>query len=207
VMADVLAEISGRDGETLTDEFRRMLSVHEAGHAAVGLAFGHEVQWMNLNAKGGITMIKAADKVPTLATTAEEIAVMLAGIAAEQLILDTVSIPVNSPGSDLARATMEALSIETVSGQGSNGLLHIPAVHVDSLILLRNGELQQAVRARLDEAELNARQIIARHRPAVEALAEALAQDGYVGREAILAIAAENGLHPPEASQATGGAP
>jgi cell division protease FtsH len=193
---DLLAEIAGKDVEPLTDEFRRTLSVHEAGHAAVAVAVGYDVAWMKIDATGGITMMKAPDKVPTLATVGQEMAVLLAGRAAERMILGTVAIPANSPENDLARATMEALKLETVSGQGLSGLVHVPAVTLDSLLFARNADLHQAVRARLDAAEKAAGAIVERHRPAVEALAAKLAAESYVGRDTILAIAADHGLKP-----------
>jgi ATP-dependent Zn protease len=112
-------------------------------------------------------------------------AVLLAGRAAERLILGDVSVGAGmDPLSDLARATGFALLIETQCGMGLSGgaylaevkeLVHAPSLHL-------------AINAQLKDAEAKATETLKPRQPALLALATALDRKGYLSGAEIEAI-------------------
>lgn len=91
--------------------------------------------------------------------------------------------------SDLARATHIAMRIESTCGLGHTGLLWLPADNPRELVLHRN--LQAAVQRTLDRAHAAAKELLSANRAALEALAAALTERGYLDRDEINTLLAQ----------------
>ena len=154
-------------------EHDRRVALHECGHAIVAAALGRGRVTRLLMRRGGGETTRAAIPTGTLLDDIErEIAVLLAGRAAEHLILGAVSAGSGGgPDSDLARATRMALSIDTTSGLGAEGPVWLDT---PDALLLREPATHARVRARIEAAEARARTILARNRALLEGMAEAL---------------------------------
>lgn len=135
------------------------IAVHESGHAIVATALNRGVvQRVVFTATGGETRRIDWASEGTLADVRAELSCLLAGRAAERLLLAEVSA--GSGGdttSDLALATSLALSIETKLGLGENGLIWDDAPDPAAL---RDPILRARVRQHLTEAEAKALSIL-----------------------------------------------
>jgi cell division protease FtsH len=113
----------------LPDGVRRVAAVHEAGHAIVGAVLGRVIEEVTISAEidadartglGGRTVF--ADEGSMLKTPAwfrNRIAVLLAGMAAEEMVFGTASSGAGGgPGSDLFTATIAAATLEASYGLG-----------------------------------------------------------------------------------------
>jgi ATP-dependent Zn protease len=110
-----------------------------------------------------------------------EIVVLLAGRAAEDVILGAASNGAGgSAGSDLARASALAAAIEHRFGLGHDGLLWTEAPLPG---LSAPPELRARLRKRLDTAARHARTLIRQHQSAVEALAARLEEERELAGE------------------------
>lgn len=152
------------------------VALHEAGHAVVGATLGlGPIHSMKITDDGGEIRLKAVQTESLLANLEAEICYNLAGRAAERLVLRTISAGAGgAAASDLAKATEQALRIETVYGLGAEG----PVWHdAPETLMLHNSHLRGRVRQRIERAEVRAGKILARHRVVLEALARDLLQD------------------------------
>jgi len=184
------------------DIFR--VAVHETGHAAVttilstglvlhvSIATKAEVS----NADGTVALCRGGASVRSQSMTLrtrqhviDEIAVCLAGMAAEEAFFGE---PSNGAGgfvdSDLARATSLAVDLAASSGLGSSLVFLGQNGSVDRL-LGSNATLRNEVHAILQEAKGRARTVINGQRAIIMSLAHQLAEathlDGGVFREAL----------------------
>jgi cell division protease FtsH len=102
-----------------------------------------------------------------------------------------------SEGSDLARATKLATQLETQYGLGSYGLLCIDGGdNTRDLMLFEH--LRDAVGRSLERAYAAARDLLAKHRNTLDALADALFANGYLDHDEIKNVLAANPLKPIE---------
>ncbi len=116
--------------------------------AAIHLGRG-PVQRIQLTAKGGHILRSNVDQAYTLPEMERELAVLLAGRAAELLVLGEASSGAGGPfDSDLGKATRLATRIETRFGLGADGPLWMPADHD----LPASPETTQRVKHRLTKA-------------------------------------------------------
>jgi hypothetical protein len=120
------------------------------------------------------------------------IQIALAGFAAEKAVFGQFMIANVHAEGDLAIANRIALQFETASGLGRSGLVQLDRVPVDHLS--PGTALHEAMRARLDAAMAGAVALVERHRPVLDALADALARTGFVSGPDAIAMAAERGL-------------
>ncbi|QKV20051.1 ATP-dependent Zn protease [Oricola thermophila] len=164
----------------ITDGLRRRAAIHEAGHAIVG----HLLGIGRIRSVGIAVTSNEAGHVWSEETTADEqveprlmarLAVLLAGRAAERVILGTVSAGAGGDhDSDLAQATKLAADIETVLGLArTRPLLHR---RIEPFMLL-GGQAKGLVRRidrRLRRAERQACRIVRENRDAVIDLAARL---------------------------------
>jgi len=114
---------------------------------------------------------------------------LMAGRAAEQLVLKSVSSGSGgSDDSDLARATRLAFDMERTLGFGpEHPLLYRP--HRDpGAVLDRDPELAARVHARLEAALDRAAAILRKRRPTFHALAKALSDAQAMDEETVLQI-------------------
>lgn len=118
---------------------------------------------MPVNDEGLITEIEA------------EMAYLMAGRAAERLIFGEVSAGAGGPEhSDLAKVTALAVMLDTRFGLGVYGPLWIDATPD---VLLRDPEVRDRVRTRVDAAEARAGALLAEHRARLEAMARVLVRE------------------------------
>ncbi|RQP03917.1 MAG: AAA family ATPase, partial [Paracoccus sp. BP8] len=122
---------------------------------------------------GGGTLFDAEAKHGVLHDMQDRLAQLLAGRAAERLILGDISAGAGgSPDSDLAQATMIATAIQARYGLGAQG--PVWTEDPDTLIAL-DPDVLFRVRRELEAAEKRATQILTVHRDLLEEMAGALA--------------------------------
>ncbi|MBY5603925.1 ATP-dependent Zn protease [Rhizobium leguminosarum] len=175
-------------------DVRWRLAIHEAGHAVVhhALRLG-SIKGLTIDAKdGGHNAVTFATGAPdTVEWYGRLLAMLLAGRAAELIVLKTVSA--GSGGaeqSDLARATRIALDMEQVLGFGARyPLLHLE--HKDpTAILSRDDDLAKRVHQRLEFAHARATEVIFEHRAAFDRLVRALFDAQALDGDAVMDILA-----------------
>ena len=108
--------------------YRRRIAIHEAGHALAHHLLGiTRPTAMRLTVDGGMVEVEPLIEPQTLAQFEARLQTLLAGRAAERLLIGDVSAGAGGgERSDLALATETALRIETVFGLGGQGPLWIP---------------------------------------------------------------------------------
>ncbi len=121
---DLVAAI--RDGRSsLPDDVRKLISVHEAGHALVAIALGVGTpSSLTIHDVGGTTQIAHEVRAMTAAGVIAEIAHALAGREAEILVFgESTAGSGGGENSDLALATKLAVSFDGSWGLGELGPL------------------------------------------------------------------------------------
>ena len=121
------------------------VAAHEAGHLVAIAALGLPAPRLaRLHPHGGYVDAPLPPR-RTLADVEDVIAMLLAGRAAEEIMgFGSSAEAGDGPSSDLERATVEAIRIETVYGLGATGLFHAPVARHE------RGALPAEVRARVD---------------------------------------------------------
>ncbi|HEX9529725.1 MAG TPA: hypothetical protein VF954_01210, partial [Acidimicrobiales bacterium] len=178
-----------RRGRLMTDGELTRLAYHEAGHAVVAAAIGlaGQLRRISIVARGrnaAHTDITRTDR--TLLTRDElhaELAVLMAGVAAEEIAADQ---PSTAGEADVERATELARDIVgrfgmspavgriRVLGRQAEVFLgrdYLSTQHLSSQTLAR---MDEAVCALIEEAEQRARALVSERRAALDALADAL---------------------------------
>ncbi|MBA1157043.1 AAA family ATPase [Microvirga sp. Marseille-Q2068] len=179
---DVLDQIRASRPQ-LGPEARRRIAIHEAGHVVVASILGPgSVVGASLHSEGGVAEVSATlDGTATLEMCERQLAILMAGRAAEALEMDEISIGAGGGDeSDLCRATELARAIETQFGLGLTGNAYVP----DSQSFLVPG-LIDAVRNRLGYAEERAALILTGHRSALQKIADALESKGTLSAQEI----------------------
>jgi ATP-dependent Zn protease len=193
-LADLHAAL-GMSADPHTSTYRRLLAVHEAGHAVVGV----------LHAPGSLIAVTLRATGPRAAAThwqpESERALtragidallqrLLAGRAAEAILLGSVSAGAGGAAeSDLARATQLAAAAVGALGLGDSLVwTGLPEPNDVPKLLARQPALARAVAAHLDAANTAARALIVRHRPAVEAIVDQLLARGSLTGAEVTAI-------------------
>lgn len=171
----------------------RRLAVHEAGHlvvrASLDLPTPISVQ---IGAAGGSVTSSAASFHTEISAT-KALAELLAGRVAERLLLGALSSGAgHGPDSDLAKATLQALRMETEWGFGESVPIWQPSANLLSLGI--PASLKPAVERRLREAEGMATQIIEAHRDAALALADILIERRELAGEELASVFSGLGL-------------
>lgn len=176
---------------TMSPELIWRIAIHESGHALTRTMLGiGSVLTMSIgNGAGGfVESERSANVIETEDWLQRQIACILAGQAAEKLILgDTVVGSGGVKQSDLARATKLALDAETVLGFGQVHPLLYRSADEQRSILSLDRQLAQHVNTRLEAAEALATSLLSHNRQALLALAtrlvEAKVLDGIEARE------------------------
>lgn len=190
-ISDLLGEI--RNGQpSIPPEHRRRIAIHEVGHAVVAreLRTG-AILGLSVHALGGTLHI--ANNIAgtaTLARLKDEMAVLLAGRAAERVVLGDVSIGSGMLAtSDLGRATGLACAIEARCGMGQLGSVYIETANDFANV----PELLPAVRKQLDEAEERATNILIDRMATLRTVADELERRGYLSGDEIERLIAGSG--------------
>lgn len=156
-------------------------ALHEAGHAVVTSALGTGTPvCLRIDATGGACILEMTAVPVTADDFHRERTTDLAGRAAEQLVLGSISRGAGGPRtSDLARVTLSVLHEEMTFGLGSLGSLwlHADPTPLDSLRL--PPAVQQHLRHRIRQAEDNAGEILRQNRTVLEGLAGPCARHGW----------------------------
>ncbi|MBZ9892976.1 AAA family ATPase [Mesorhizobium sp. BR1-1-6] len=176
---DLLAEVRSKR-EPPPEEDRRRIAVHEAGHAvAATLLGGLEVAGVTIGDRDGVTEFVGVDRCISPERCHELMTVLLAGRAAEELVLGNPSAGAGgSQGSDLSRATDLAKDMELRLGFGDLGPVFLPEGAHDTLVTMPG--LLGSVRTRLDRAMSDAKELLGRNRATLDEVADRLARSGYL---------------------------
>ncbi|CAD7026968.1 ATP-dependent Zn protease [Pseudorhizobium halotolerans] len=186
----------------LPSDLRWRVAVHECGHciASVRLKLGR-VRQLSIEASEtalGFLAAEAEIRILTEARALDILCLHLAGRAAEEVILGSISLGSGGhAASDLANATDLALAMETRVGCGKAWpLLYRDATTIPALLFVEPG-LADRVSARLDEAFDRARCLLADHKGELLALANALVErDTLEGPEIAALMAAPSSAGP-----------
>lgn len=151
----------------------RRIALHESGHALVAaqLLGAAAVGRVVMSAETGQTFSKSAIRDGTVRDFEVEMTILLAGRAAERLVLGDVSAGGGGgPGSDLERATRLQLFFDRQAGLG----IHGPAWLGEADMSRVSEEYWDRVRVKLEKFERMACDLLEPHRNQLERLAEEL---------------------------------
>lgn len=169
---------------------RRIVAVHEAGHVVVALASGVIPRAASLVASGvaaGAVHYDRSAATASALTLHRDIVVMLAGRAAEEIVIGSISAGSGGDGaSDLANATRMAAWYEGAYGFGSSLVYQAQPEH-------------RLVETIVRRAYADAVALVVRHRAEVSAFAELLLASRVVGRERVVEFASRHNLLPTSA--------
>ncbi|WP_430258286.1 ATP-dependent Zn protease [Neorhizobium sp. IRS_2294] len=178
----------------LPHDVRWRFAIHEAGHAVVHHALGlGGVKGLTIDARdGGYNMLSYGGGSDTLAWHENMMAMLMAGRAAELLLLKSASTgSAGADNSDLARATSLALAMETTLGLGDvRPLLYMPHKSpADALTYDR--DLADRVHVRIETGLELATEVLKLNRPPLDALVRALFDAQALDGPAVMAILRE----------------
>lgn len=183
-------------GRTDRAQLERRIALHECGHALVAAALGlGGIERIVLTSTGGFLKRRNTPEAHLRAGLEDELALHMAGRAAEQLMLGEVSGGAGgSDDSDLALATRLALLIEHQLGLGASGPLWRGPI--TPATLPPNDAAR--IRARLERAQTRARTILQGQTEALTAMAEALLEARELTGEALENWVGEAARHAPD---------
>lgn len=184
----------------LTEETRRCLAYHEAGHALVGhYAKAGVVERVTIEPRGtalGVTYITRDTEDPLFKQhdLSSRLTMMLAGREAELLALGCVS---TGASDDLKRASELAISmVSTLGFSKTFGLLSVAGIPKD----LMGPHIQQAVmdeaRALLEQAQTQCKTLLQQRRGQLDALAAALLEHEVLSGDPLKALLSEPSKSP-----------
>ncbi|MBY5587696.1 AAA family ATPase [Rhizobium leguminosarum] len=178
----------------ITGSRRRTVAVHEAGHAIVGLVLElgelievvvHDEVRLN-GAAAGHTVFTLDDVERDRQTFLNQIAMLLGGRLAEEVILGTAYEGAGGQGSDINKAADLATFMDVQLGMGEE-LGYFSATSPSELEGLR--KRVPAVRERVERALLKqwqrARMIVEQHVEVIELIASELEATGRIGGQAV----------------------
>ncbi len=182
---------AGRNGGA---QLERRIALHECGHALVAAALGlGGIERIVLTSTGGFLKRRNTPEAHLRAGLEDELALHMAGRAAEQLMLGEVSGGAGgSDDSDLALATRLALRIEHQLGLGASGPLWRGPITPSTL----TPNDAARIRARLERAQTRARNILQGQTEALTAMAEALLEARELTGEALVRWVGSKGPNP-----------
>jgi cell division protease FtsH len=187
----------------MAPEERRRCSVHEAGHVVAAYVLGGvEVLGAAIHSDGGASNFLISKLTLTPETLENFLVLLLAGRAAEKLIIGSVSTGSGGrAGSDLERATGLARDFELKFGFGQIGPVYIEDGRD---LLLAAPWLLEAVMKHLTDAEARAEALLREHSTALKGIADALFRSGYISAEEIGRIVRDAGEAPSQAKATSG---
>ncbi|WP_417246095.1 hypothetical protein [Celeribacter sp.] len=173
--------------DAVVPQLLRRIALHEAGHALMAHHLAPDsVRKIILTPTGGETQRAPLPAALTKADIEGELATLLAGRAAERLVLGNASSGSGgSQSSDLALATRRALDLETRLGLGSEGLTHTDASVPQ---LLTDQARRVRVHKHLQKAEARAMELLKARQAELDALAEELVAKREISGEEVKRI-------------------
>ena len=164
-----------------TEQDKRMTAYHEAGHALVGWEMPHidPIHRISIVSRGmslGHTMTEPMDKVhETKQSLLEQIAMMMGGRAAEDLIFDDIT---TGASNDIEKASQVARAMVTKFGMSELGPISIDtdkSVYEQSEISPEMAaKIDEQVMKITDEAYAKAMKVLTKLRPQLDLIAEEL---------------------------------
>ena len=191
-----------RSGVVMGQAERRLIAIHEAGHAIVGLVACPDDRLHKVTIEPRGRSLGAAHFAPESDRHVHPrsylegvIAKALGGRAAEPVFMGPDAVTTGA-GSDLVQATSIARRMVAEFGMSDEiGLISAdPAAQGGPPSAQLQGEIDRAVRTLITAQAKRAEAIVRRHRDAVEALAEALLEREILASEDVLEIAAGHGV-------------
>lgn len=188
----------------LPNEIMYAHAVHEIGHAMVAILLGHgDVKSVKLipealasgrpEIAGGARLTISQYERRTRQHFLNHIAMLLGGIAAEQLVLGEFDHgSALGQGSDLVDATHYAVMVEGVYGMGGS---LIAEHHDDPTKALDIPEIRKAVQALLFQELDRAKHLLTEHQGVLESLSAELAEVHHLAGAAIREALRQNGLN------------
>ncbi len=175
----------------LPKALRRIVAVHESGHALVSAATGRaDVAMVAIQSDGGVTTTSLHRTGDDRAAIEAQLAISMAGRAAERLLLGQVSAGSGGdPGSDLATATRLATALEASWGLGSTLIWQGPIEGIEARLRDDTG-LRARVETHLRNAETRASKILTAHRALLEEMASDLETAGVLSGPELAAFIA-----------------
>ena len=191
-----------RAGVVVSDSERRLIALHEAGHAVVGMIACPEDKLHKVTIEPRGRSLGAAHFAPEADRHLHPrhylegiIAKALGGRAAELVFLGRDAVTTGA-GSDLVQATSIARRMVAEFGMSDEvGLISAdPAAQGGSPSGQLQGEIDKSVRALITAQAERAEALVREHRSAVEALANALVDHEVLSAEEAYEIAERNGV-------------
>jgi cell division protease FtsH len=197
-----------RAGVIVTSGERRLIALHEAGHAVVGMVAcpDDKLHKVTIEARG--RSLGAAHFAPEADRHLHSrrylegvIAKALGGRAAESVFLGPESVT-SGAGSDLVHATHVARRMVGEFGMSDEiGLISAdPAAQGGAPSAQLQAQIDAAVRTLITAQADRAVSIVTQHRAAVEAIAEALLERDVISSEEVYELAANHGVVRPVAA-------
>jgi cell division protease FtsH len=191
-----------RTGVVVSDEERRLIALHEAGHAIVGLVTCPEDRLHKVTIEPRGRSLGAAHFAPDTDRHLHSrrylegvIAKALGGRAAELVFLGPERVT-SGAGSDLVHATAVAHRMVAEFGMSEEvGLVSAdPSAHNGAPSSQLMGEIDTAVRGLIAHQASRAEAIVREHAPALDAIARALVDRGILMASEVIEIAGRHGM-------------
>ncbi|HEY0970245.1 MAG TPA: AAA family ATPase [Gemmatimonadales bacterium] len=191
-----------RAGVVVSDEERRLIAVHEAGHAVVGLVACPDDRLHKVTIEPRGRSLGAAHFAPEgdrhlypRRYLEGIIAKALGGRAAELVFLGPDRVT-SGAGSDLVQATSVARRMVAEFGMSDEvGLVSAdPSAHGGSVSAQLQSKIDAAVHRLLTEQMERAESLVREHQSAVDAIATALLRSEVLTADEVHAIAIEHGV-------------
>jgi cell division protease FtsH len=192
-----------RAGVVVSDSERRLVALHEAGHAVIGLITCPEDKLHKVTIEARGRTLGAAHFAPdvdrhlhTRRYLLGVIAKALGGRAAELVFLGAENVT-SGAGGDLIQATSVARRMVADFGMSDEvGLVSAdPSAHNGSSPGSQlQTQIDNAVRALIRQEADRAEALVHEHRDAIEAVADALVRQDVLTADEVIAIAAEHGV-------------
>lgn len=185
-----LQEAVSRRRPPLSKDQQYRIALHRAGHAvAARVLCGRETAWLTVEPDAGEDGSISTERMLEPADIDNELVVLLAGRAAERLLLGTIGPGAGGDAdSDIARATRLAAAAEVSLGCGEAGPLWRAPVDAAVQEMRHDMHLRRAVAARLEAAETTARDVLYDNLHVLEAIANTLAAAGALDRAHIATL-------------------
>lgn len=181
VTADDLLSIAMPECK-LSPADRRLVAIHEAGHAVVSMALGFEVNSLSIVRRDGIhggVAVHCGETMVRVGEIERRVVGILAGRAAEEAVLGEAS---GGAFGDLEEATKLVSNLLGQSGLGDR--------------LVPSAPSEAVVEARLRILYAKSLRLVTERRAAVEALSDLAIERRVLGKRAIAEFASAHGLVP-----------